>query len=50
MAAASAWGCRPSSVWDREEPKFYALPQPKLPDKPGEKPPASIYKAPEQGA
>ena len=35
---------------DREEPKFYALPQPKLPDKPGEKPPVMIYKAPEQGA
>ena len=34
---------------DREEPKFYALPQPKLPDKPGERPPV-IVKAPEQGA
>ncbi|HEY3641223.1 MAG TPA: hypothetical protein VGL31_09015 [Xanthobacteraceae bacterium] len=35
--------------WDREDPKFYALPQPKLPDKPGE-PPVTVYKAPEQGA
>jgi hypothetical protein len=35
---------------DREEPKFYALPQPKLPDKPGERPPVIVYKAPEQGA
>ena len=35
--------------WDREEPKFYALPQPKLPDKPGERPPVVVYKAPEQG-
>jgi hypothetical protein len=34
---------------DREEPKFYALPQPKLPDKPGERPPVTVYKAPEQG-
>jgi len=34
---------------DREEPKFYALPQPKLPDKPGERPPVIVYKAPEQG-
>jgi hypothetical protein len=25
--------------WDPEDPKFYALPQPKLPDKPGERPP-----------
>ena len=33
----------------REEPKFYALPQPKLPDKPGERPPVTVYKAPEQG-
>jgi hypothetical protein len=33
----------------REEPKFYALPQPKLPDKPGERPPITVYKAPEQG-
>ena len=36
--------------WDEEAPKFYALPQPKLPDKPGEKPPAIVYRAPEQGA
>jgi hypothetical protein len=36
--------------WDREQPKFYALPQPKRPDKPGERPPVTVYKAPEQGA
>jgi hypothetical protein len=36
--------------WDREEPKFYAQPQPKLPDKPGERPPVTVYRAPEQGA
>ena len=36
--------------WDQETPKFYALPQPKLPDKPGQKLPAIVYKAPEQGA
>ncbi len=36
--------------WDQEDPKFYALPQPKLPDKPGEGPPVTVYKAPEQGA
>jgi hypothetical protein len=36
--------------WSREDPKFYALPQPKLPDKPGEKPPVAVYQAPEQGA
>ena len=35
---------------DRETPKFYARPQPKLPDKPGERPPVMVYKAPEQGA
>lgn len=35
---------------DREQPKFYALPQPKLPDKPAERPSVTIYKAPEQGA
>ena len=35
--------------WDREEPKFYALPQPKLPDKPGERPPVTVFQAPEQG-
>ena len=34
---------------DREEPKFYALPQPKLPDK-GGMPPPTIYSAPEQRA
>jgi hypothetical protein len=36
--------------WDREDPKFYALPQPKLPDKPGERSPVTVYQAPEQGA
>jgi hypothetical protein len=36
--------------WDQEAPKFYALPQPKLPDKPGQEPPVMVYKAPEQGA
>lgn len=36
--------------WDPEEQKFYPLPQPKLPDKPGERPPITVYKAPEQGA
>ena len=36
--------------WDPQPPKFYALPQPKLPDKPGERPPVTVYKAPEQGA
>jgi hypothetical protein len=35
--------------WKREEPKFYSLPQPKLPDKPGEKAPVVVYKASEQG-
>ncbi|HZS85181.1 MAG TPA: hypothetical protein VFA50_20060 [Stellaceae bacterium] len=35
--------------WDEEAPKFYALPQPKLPDKAGERPPAlTLYQAPEQ--
>jgi hypothetical protein len=33
----------------RGEPKFYALPQPKLPDKPGERPPVTVFQAPEQG-
>jgi hypothetical protein len=35
--------------WDRDEPKFYALPQPKFPDKPGERAPVTVYQAPEQG-
>ena len=35
--------------WGREDPKFYALPQPKLPDKAGEKPPVTVFQAPEQG-
>jgi hypothetical protein len=33
----------------REDPKFYALPQPKLPDKPEERPTVSVFRAPEQG-
>src|ERR1700730_392569 len=33
--------------WDREDPKFHALPQPKLPDKPREEPPVTVFKAPE---
>lgn len=36
--------------WDKEAPKFYPLPQPKLPDKPDQRPPTTIYQAPEQGA
>lgn len=36
--------------WDFEGPKFYALPQPKLPDKLNEDPPTQLYQAPEQGA
>jgi hypothetical protein len=36
--------------WDKDKPKFYPMPQPKLPDKPGEKPPVTLYQAPEQGA
>jgi hypothetical protein len=35
--------------WDGEEAKFYALPQPKLPDKPGEGAPVTVFRAPEQG-
>jgi hypothetical protein len=35
--------------WDPKEPKFYALPQPKLPDKPGESAPVTVFRAPEQG-
>jgi hypothetical protein len=36
--------------WDREEPKFYPLPQPKLPDKPEERPSVTLFQAPEQDA
>ncbi len=36
--------------WDKREPVFHPLPQPKLPDKRGEPPPAQLYQAPEQGA
>jgi len=35
--------------WKQEQPKFYALPQPRLPDKPAERPAITVYKAPEQG-
>ena len=35
--------------WDRFEPKFYPLPQPKLPDKPYEAAPTQTYQGPEQG-
>ena len=37
--------------WSREEPKFYPLPQPKLPDKPyeHEQPKTLLYQSPEQG-
>ena len=35
---------------DRDKPKFYPLPQPKLPDKPYEKAPTQTYQGPEQGA
>jgi hypothetical protein len=35
--------------WDKREPVFHALPQPKLPDKNG-MPPPTVYKAPEQRA
>ena len=36
--------------WDKREPVFHPLPQPKLPDKPGTQPPATTYSAPEQRA
>ncbi len=36
--------------WDKREPMFHPLPQPKLPDKGGAPPPATTYSAPEQGA
>ena len=36
--------------WDKRDPVFHALPQPKLPDKGGQPPPATIYSAPEQRA
>lgn len=37
--------------WSKEEPKFYPLLQPNLPDKPYEQPqpPTMLYQAPEQG-
>jgi hypothetical protein len=40
----------PQSQLDRDKPKFYPLPQPKLPDKPYEKAPTQTYQGPEQGA
>ena len=36
--------------WDKRDPVFHPLPQPKLPDKGGAPPPAPLYQAPEQGA
>lgn len=36
--------------WDKREPVFHPLPQPKLPDKRGTEPPAITYSAPEQHA
>jgi len=36
--------------WDKREPMFHPLPQPKLPEKRGVPPPATLYSAPEQGA
>jgi hypothetical protein len=36
--------------WDRREPVFHPLPQPKLPDKQPPAAPAPLYAAPEQGA
>lgn len=36
--------------WEKREPVFHALPQPKLPDKGGRQPPAMTYSAPEQHA
>jgi hypothetical protein len=34
--------------WDKRDPVFHPLPQPKLPDKPGAQPPTTTYAAPEQ--
>jgi len=36
--------------WDKRDPVFHPLPQPKLPEKGGQPPPATIYTAPEQRA
>ena len=36
--------------WDKREPVFHPLPQPKLPDKGGRPPDTTIYSAPEQRA
>jgi hypothetical protein len=36
--------------WDKRDAEFHPLPQPKLPDKGGAPPPATIYSAPEQRA
>jgi hypothetical protein len=35
--------------WDPENPKFCPHPQPKFPDKPGERPPVTVYKGSEEG-
>jgi hypothetical protein len=36
--------------WEQREPVFHPLPQPKLPEKGAQPPPATIYSAPEQRA
>ncbi len=36
--------------WDKRDPVFHPLPQPKLPEKAAPPPPATIYTAPEQRA
>ena len=36
--------------WDKRDPVFHPLPQPKLPEKGGSQPPVTTYSAPEQRA
>jgi hypothetical protein len=36
--------------WDKRDPVFHPLPQPKLPEKGGQPPPSTTYSAPEQRA
>jgi hypothetical protein len=36
--------------WDKRDPVFHPLPQPKLPEKRGSQPPVTTYSAPEQRA
>jgi hypothetical protein len=36
--------------WEKRDPVFHPLPQPKLPEKGGQPPPATVYSAPEQRA